>query len=232
MALLFALALVIPFLRHFYELATPTGDAVAAWALGTAIGVGAMLGALRLLASEAPMASCSAAGFRRRDRALDPVRLQRTSTPVEPLVDERSARRVATSRLRPAPAQSLGAAGTRRVAGPARPDSAVPALENGAQQRRRACRIAPRELAALPLVDPAVDTGLDVVEPQLRPEPGKPREQRCVQDALTTERGMQQAVAPEHAETELDDEQRRVARARRWPPPSCGARTTTIRPRT
>ena len=49
MALLFALALVIPFFRHFYELSTPTGDALAAWALGTILGVGAMLGALRLL---------------------------------------------------------------------------------------------------------------------------------------------------------------------------------------
>ncbi len=49
MALLFALALLIPFFRHFYELSTPTGDAVAAWALGTILGVGAMLGALRLL---------------------------------------------------------------------------------------------------------------------------------------------------------------------------------------
>ena len=38
MALLFALALIIPFLRNFYELTTPTGEAVAAWALGTAIG--------------------------------------------------------------------------------------------------------------------------------------------------------------------------------------------------
>src|SRR6185312_16329918 len=46
MALLYALALIIPFLRHFYELATPNGDAVAAWALGTTIGVGAMLGGL------------------------------------------------------------------------------------------------------------------------------------------------------------------------------------------
>ena len=62
MALLFALALIIPFLRHFYELSTPTGDAVAAWALGTILGVGAMLGALRLLMSEAPTPSRSAAG--------------------------------------------------------------------------------------------------------------------------------------------------------------------------
>jgi uncharacterized membrane protein (DUF485 family) len=48
MALLFALAFVIPFLRHFYELSTPTG-AAAAWALGTILGVGGMLGTLRLL---------------------------------------------------------------------------------------------------------------------------------------------------------------------------------------
>jgi cation-transporting ATPase E len=49
MALLFALALLVPFLRNFYELSTPTGEAVAAWAIGTALGVGVMLGALRVL---------------------------------------------------------------------------------------------------------------------------------------------------------------------------------------
>ena len=49
MLLLFGLALVVPFLRNFYELATPTGEALAAWALGTALGVGTMLGVLRLL---------------------------------------------------------------------------------------------------------------------------------------------------------------------------------------
>jgi magnesium-transporting ATPase (P-type) len=49
MLLLFALALAVPFLRDFYELTTPTGDAVAAWAIGTVLGIGAMLGALRLL---------------------------------------------------------------------------------------------------------------------------------------------------------------------------------------
>jgi magnesium-transporting ATPase (P-type) len=49
MLALFALALLIPFLREFYELATPTGEAVAAWATGTAIGVLGMLAALRLL---------------------------------------------------------------------------------------------------------------------------------------------------------------------------------------
>jgi magnesium-transporting ATPase (P-type) len=49
MALLFGLALVIPFLRDFYELSKPTGEAVAAWALGVALGIGGMLAALRLL---------------------------------------------------------------------------------------------------------------------------------------------------------------------------------------
>ena len=49
MAMLFALALIVPFLRNFYELATPNKQAVAAWAIGTAIGVGTMLGVLRLL---------------------------------------------------------------------------------------------------------------------------------------------------------------------------------------
>jgi D-alanyl-lipoteichoic acid acyltransferase DltB (MBOAT superfamily) len=49
MAALFALALAVPFLRHFYELSTPSGDAAAAWAIGIGLGVGSMLGALRLL---------------------------------------------------------------------------------------------------------------------------------------------------------------------------------------
>jgi magnesium-transporting ATPase (P-type) len=49
MALLFALAFIVPFLRSFYELSAPTGDTVAAWALGTALGVGGMLVALRVL---------------------------------------------------------------------------------------------------------------------------------------------------------------------------------------
>jgi magnesium-transporting ATPase (P-type) len=48
MALLFALALIVPFLRDFYELSTPSARATAAWALGSVIGIGAMLGALRL----------------------------------------------------------------------------------------------------------------------------------------------------------------------------------------
>jgi magnesium-transporting ATPase (P-type) len=49
MVLLFASALIVPFLRSFYELATPTGKALAAWALGTGVGVGTMLIVLRLL---------------------------------------------------------------------------------------------------------------------------------------------------------------------------------------
>jgi Kef-type K+ transport system membrane component KefB len=46
MALLFALALVVPFLRTFYELSTPTAEGVVAWAVGVALGVGGMLGLL------------------------------------------------------------------------------------------------------------------------------------------------------------------------------------------
>jgi hypothetical protein len=46
---IFSLALVVPFLREFYELAKPTGEMVAAWGLGTLIAVGGMLGGLRLL---------------------------------------------------------------------------------------------------------------------------------------------------------------------------------------
>jgi cation-transporting ATPase E len=49
MALLFLVALVVPFLRDFYELSTPTGEAVVAWAIGVALGVGGMVGGLRLL---------------------------------------------------------------------------------------------------------------------------------------------------------------------------------------
>jgi len=49
MLIIFALALIVPFLRHFYELATPTGDAAIAWAVGAGIGVIGMLGALRLV---------------------------------------------------------------------------------------------------------------------------------------------------------------------------------------
>jgi hypothetical protein len=48
MLALFALALVVPFLRHFYELATPTGETVAAWAVGTVVGVSGMIAGLRL----------------------------------------------------------------------------------------------------------------------------------------------------------------------------------------
>ncbi len=57
MLALFALALVIPFLRNFYELATPTGDIAVAWALGSVIGVGGMLAALRLVRSPAEASS-------------------------------------------------------------------------------------------------------------------------------------------------------------------------------
>ncbi len=48
MALIFALALFVPFLREFYELSTLNGEIVLAWALGSAAAVGGMLGAVRL----------------------------------------------------------------------------------------------------------------------------------------------------------------------------------------
>jgi hypothetical protein len=46
---LFALALVVPFLRSFYELSTPTGQIVVSWVVGTVLAVGLMVGSLRLL---------------------------------------------------------------------------------------------------------------------------------------------------------------------------------------
>jgi magnesium-transporting ATPase (P-type) len=47
MLLLFELALIVPFLRNFYELATPTGDAILAWAIGVVLGIAGMLVAVR-----------------------------------------------------------------------------------------------------------------------------------------------------------------------------------------
>ncbi|MHB8060759.1 MAG: HAD-IC family P-type ATPase, partial [Gaiellaceae bacterium] len=49
MALLFVVALLVPFLRDFYELTSPSGEIALAWATGAAIGLGGMLGVLRLL---------------------------------------------------------------------------------------------------------------------------------------------------------------------------------------
>jgi cation-transporting ATPase E len=48
MGLVFLLALVVPFLRDFYELAKPSGDIVMAWAIAVVLGVGGMFAALRL----------------------------------------------------------------------------------------------------------------------------------------------------------------------------------------
>ena len=45
----FALALVIPPLREFYELSSPSAKIAAGWAVGTILGVGGMLAALKLL---------------------------------------------------------------------------------------------------------------------------------------------------------------------------------------
>jgi len=49
MAALYALALLVPFLRDFYELSKPSVEAAASWVVGSAVGVGGMLAALRLL---------------------------------------------------------------------------------------------------------------------------------------------------------------------------------------
>jgi cation-transporting P-type ATPase E len=45
MALLFLLAVAVPFARHFFELAAPTWEMLVAWAVGAALGVGGMLAA-------------------------------------------------------------------------------------------------------------------------------------------------------------------------------------------
>jgi len=49
MAMLFALALVVPALREFYEFSPLTAETVAAWTVGAALGIGGMMGSLRLL---------------------------------------------------------------------------------------------------------------------------------------------------------------------------------------
>jgi magnesium-transporting ATPase (P-type) len=49
MAALFGLALFVPFLRDFYELSKPTIEVLVCWAVGAGLGIGGMLGVLRLL---------------------------------------------------------------------------------------------------------------------------------------------------------------------------------------
>jgi magnesium-transporting ATPase (P-type) len=51
MALVFVIAFLVPWLRHFYELSTPTLKEAGAWAIGAAIGVTGMLVSLRLFDS-------------------------------------------------------------------------------------------------------------------------------------------------------------------------------------
>jgi len=48
MALIFALALFVPFLRDFYELSSLSGEILLAWAAGSALAVGGMLAAVRV----------------------------------------------------------------------------------------------------------------------------------------------------------------------------------------
>jgi hypothetical protein len=47
MGLLFLVALFVPFLRDFYELRSPNGEMVLAWAVGAGLGVVAMLAVTR-----------------------------------------------------------------------------------------------------------------------------------------------------------------------------------------
>jgi magnesium-transporting ATPase (P-type) len=51
MALLFILSLAVPVLRDFYELTRPSLKGVGAWAIGTAVGVGGLVLALRIFRS-------------------------------------------------------------------------------------------------------------------------------------------------------------------------------------
>src|SRR5262249_18855162 len=51
MALGFAIVAAIPAGRDFFELATPTGGMVAAWAIGAATATGLLAAALRLVAA-------------------------------------------------------------------------------------------------------------------------------------------------------------------------------------
>src|SRR5262249_17493499 len=50
MALVFVFSFLVPWLRHFYELTTPTLEDVGAWGIGAAIGVTGMLLSLRFFA--------------------------------------------------------------------------------------------------------------------------------------------------------------------------------------
>lgn len=125
----------------------------------------------------------------------------------------RSARRVATSRPLRASTQPLGASGTRRAGRPLRPDAAQfprwrtasaapPCAPRSAGRGRRLATGRSRGTRRSRYRRSRASTGI----------PGSQRKRR-VQDALAAECGMQQAIAAERGETELDDEQRRVARA-------------------
>jgi hypothetical protein len=65
MALGFVLVCAIPAGREFFELATPTSEIVAAWAIGTAIGLTLLAVALRAVSAierRARTASAASAG--------------------------------------------------------------------------------------------------------------------------------------------------------------------------
>jgi cation-transporting ATPase E len=62
MAGLFVLALAVPALRDFYELTKPSAEIAACWAVGIVLGVGGMLGALRLTRGTEGTAAASPCG--------------------------------------------------------------------------------------------------------------------------------------------------------------------------
>ena len=57
MALVFLAAFLVPWLRHFYELAIPNLEDVLAWAIGCLVGVTGMLFSVRLFGSATPAES-------------------------------------------------------------------------------------------------------------------------------------------------------------------------------
>jgi cytochrome b561 len=56
MALLFALAVAVPFARDFFELEAPTGEMLVAWAAGAVVGIALMLLVTRLSLRSPPPA--------------------------------------------------------------------------------------------------------------------------------------------------------------------------------
>lgn len=82
-----------------------------------------------------------------------------------------------------------------------------------AEERAQGLGVGECPVGAVPLVDPAVDAGRLVAEPELGAEPGKAGEQGRVRDRLGPEEPVRQGTAAEQAEAESDDEERRLPRS-------------------